>query len=230
MTAVEVIRANLDYLLLGSWPVGPLGGMALSVVIGLTAALLASLLGLAGGITMTIGHPLLRRLVALPAALLRAIPVVMLIFWCYFLLPVLFAIDVPGTLTVIAALALIGGAFLTQAVHAGIAAIGAGQWQAGLSLGFSRWQTLRLIVLPQALRIMVPSFVNQWITLVKDTSLAYIVGVAELTFVASQVNNREQVYPLPVFATVALLYWLWCSGLVWLGARWEAHYAGVGRK
>ena len=82
----------------------------------------------------------------------------------------------------VCALALIASAYLAHAVKAGIAAIGPGQWQAGLSLGLTRWQTLRMIVLPQALRMMVPSFINQWISLIKDTSLAYIVGVGELTF------------------------------------------------
>lgn len=224
MLNTEVIAANLDYLLLGNWPNGPLGGMALSVVMGLIAAACASLLGLAGGIVLTLAGGGLRHALALCCGLLRAVPVLMLIFWSYFMLPVLFGIDVPGTLTVVAALSLIGGAYLCQAVQAGIAAIPAAQWQAGLSLGFTRGQTLRLIVLPQALRIMVPSFVNQWISLVKDTSLAYIVGVGELTLVASQVNNREQVYPLEIFAFVALMYFLLCSVLVWLGRCWEGHY------
>lgn len=93
-----------------------------------------------------------------------------------------FGVDIPEITTVVCALALIASAYLAHAVKAGIMAIGAGQWQAGLSLGFNRWQTLWFIVLPQALRMMVPSFINQWISLIKDTSLAYIVGVNELTF------------------------------------------------
>ena len=80
----------------------------------------------------------------------------------------------------VCALALIASAYLAHAVKAGIAAIGPGQWQAGLSLGLTRWQTLRMIA--RRLRMMVPSFINQWISLIKDTSLAYIVGVGELTF------------------------------------------------
>ncbi|WON83212.1 amino acid ABC transporter permease [Chromobacterium haemolyticum] len=118
------------------------------------------------------------------------------------------------------ALALINAAYLSQSVQAGIAAIGPGQWAAGLSLGLDRRQTLRLIVLPQALRMMLPSFVNQWITLIKDSSLAYVVGVAEFTFVATQVNNREQVYPLEIFAFIALAYFVVCGGLQLLG-RWS---------
>ncbi len=215
----EVITANLDYLLLGSWPQGQLGGMALTLLMGLAAAALASVLGIAAGVGLVMATPRWRRLLGVLCGTLRAIPVVMLIFWCYFLLPVLFGVDVPGTLTVIAALALIGGAFLAQTVQAGIDAAPAGQWQAGLALGFTRWQVLCWLILPPALRMMLPSFVNQWVSLLKDTSLAYVVGVAELTFVAAQVNNREQVYPLEVFAFIALCYLLLCSLLAWAG-RW----------
>jgi polar amino acid transport system permease protein len=68
-------------------------------------------------------------------------------------------------------------------------------------------------VLPQALRMMLPSFVNQWVTLVKDSSLAYIVGVGELSFVASQVNARTMVYPAEIFMLVGAIYWLLCTGL-----------------
>jgi polar amino acid transport system permease protein len=68
-------------------------------------------------------------------------------------------------------------------------------------------------VLPQALRMMLPSFINQWVTLVKDSSLAYIVGVGELSFVASQVNARTMVFPAEIFMLVGAIYWLLCTGL-----------------
>lgn len=61
--------------------------------------------------------------------------------------------------------------------------------------------------------MMVPSFINQWISLIKDTSLAYIVGVGELTFLATQVNNRSMVYPMEVFLFVALVYFVFCLSL-----------------
>ncbi|WP_244269622.1 amino acid ABC transporter permease [Chromobacterium haemolyticum] len=215
-----VIQDNLDYLLWGNLTNGEPGGLLLTLAISAAAGVLASLLGLAGGIALVMCGPGPRRALATLVALLRAIPVLMLIFWCYFLLPILFGVDIPGVLTVVLALALINAAYLSQSVQAGIAAIGPGQWAAGLSLGLDRWQTLRLIVLPQALRMMLPSFVNQWITLIKDSSLAYVVGVAEFTFVATQVNNREQVYPLEIFAFIALAYFVVCGGLQLLG-RWS---------
>jgi polar amino acid transport system permease protein len=137
----------------------------------------------------------------------------MLIFWTYFLLPMLFHVDVPGLATVVCALSLIGGAYLSHSVYAGIRAVGDGQWQAGLSLGLTRMQALRYVLLPQAMGIMAPSFVNQWVSLVKDTSLAYIVGVGELSFVATQISNRLMVYPAQIFLFVGFIYLVLCTAL-----------------
>lgn len=218
----NVIVDNLSYFLFGAFPEGsPAGGLLLTLWMSLAACVLASALGLAGGIALTMGGPRLIKLLQSAIAVLRSIPVIMMIFWCYFLLPILFGLNVPGIATVIAALALINGAYLSQSVHAGLSAVEQAQWQAGLALGFSRWQALRLVILPQGLRIMVPSFVNQWVTLIKDTSLAFIVGVPELTMVAGQVNNREQVYPLQIFLFIAVMYFLICSGLEAMARKFE---------
>ncbi|MDQ7990303.1 MAG: amino acid ABC transporter permease [Candidatus Dactylopiibacterium sp.] len=209
----QVIRDNLDYLLRGHWPDGPLGGAALTLLLSVGSAVLSGALGLALGIALAMSAPRVR--VALTAAIgfFRAIPVLMLIFWTYFLLPIAFGIDVPGVFSVMCALSLVGGAYLAHSVRAGIASIGAGQWQAGLSLGLTRFATLRHVVLPQALRIMLPSFVNQWVSLVKDTSLAYVVGVGELSFLAAQVNARTMIHPAEVFLFVGAIYFVLCSAL-----------------
>ncbi|WP_144114147.1 amino acid ABC transporter permease [Paraburkholderia sp. BCC1886] len=210
---------TLRYLLLGAFPDGPLGGAALTVVLSVISAVLSGVLGLAGGValfvTRGVGHALLLAIVAF----FRAIPVLMLIFWTFFLMPIVLHLDVPGLATVVCALSLIGGAYLSHSVHAGIVSIGAGQQNAALSLGLTRWQALRYVVLPQAVRVMMPSFVNQWVSLVKDTSLAYIVGVPEFTFLANQVNSRLMIYPAQIFIFVGIVYLVLCSALQWLANR-----------
>jgi len=220
MTVFETLWDSLPYLLWGAFPQGPLGGAALTLLLSAGSAVASALLGLAGGIGLATARGGLKALLVLVLGFLRAIPVLMLIFWTYFLLPFAFGVSVPGVLSVMCALSLVGGAYLAHAVHAGIRGVGAGQWAAGLSLGLTRWGTLRVIVLPQALRIMLPSFVNQWVTLVKDSSLAYIVGVGELSFVAAQVNARTMVYPAEIFMLVGAIYWLLCSGLDRLANAW----------
>ena len=220
----SIIQDNLRYLLLGTWPDGPLGGAALTVFISLLAGIVSALLGTVLGVILAMSSGIAAALLAAVLGFFRAIPVIMLIFWSYFLLPILFDIDIPEITTVVCALALISSAYLAHAVKAGIVAIGVGQSQAGLSLGLTRWQTLGYIVLPQALRMMVPSFINQWISLIKDTSLAYIIGVGELTFLATQVNNRSMVHPTEVFLFIAGVYFALCLLLELLANRVQHHY------
>jgi len=216
----QLFLTNLPYLLVGPFPQGPLGGAALTLVLALSSAIASAVLGLALGIALALAGPVARVPLALAIGFFRAIPVLMLMFWTYFLLPMMFHVDVPALAAVVCALSLIGGAYLAHSVHAGIRAVGDAQWQAGLSLGFTRFDALRYVVLPQALRIMAPSFVNQWVTLVKDTSLAYIVGVGELSFVATQVNNRLMIYPIPVFLFVGFLYLVLCTALDRVAKHW----------
>ncbi|WP_434526645.1 amino acid ABC transporter permease [Photorhabdus asymbiotica] len=209
----SVIAENWRYLLFGTFPDGPLEGAALTLVISLMAGAISIVLGTVAGVALAMLKGFWVNLLAAVLGFFRAIPVIMLIFWTYFLLPVMLGMEIPEITTVVCALALITSAYLAHGVKAGIIAIGTGQWQAGLSLGFNRWQVLWCIVLPQALRMMVPSFINQWIALIKDTSLAYIVGVAELSFLATQVNNRSMVYPTEVFLFVAFIYFVMCLTL-----------------
>lgn len=210
---------TLRYLLLGTFPDGPLGGAALTVAMSIASALLSALLGLAGGIALSMTRGVAYLTLTAIVGFFRAIPVLMLIFWTFFLMPMLLHVDVPGLVTVVCALALIGGAYLSHSVHAGIDAVGAGQRQAALSLGMTRWQAMRHVLLPQAIRIMAPSFVNQWVSLIKDTSLAYIVGVPEFTFLANQVNNNLMVYPAQIFLFVGAVYLLVCSALQFAATR-----------
>ncbi len=206
-----VIWDNLDYLLVGAWPNGPIGGLALTLVLSVLSALASAMIGLGFGITLSMSTGWPRTVLVIVLGFFRAIPVIMLIFWAYFLLPILLGISVPEIGTVVVALSLIGGAYLSYAVAAGIESIVPGQWEAGYALGLGRWRILWLIILPQALRAMAPSFVNQWTSLIKDTSLAYVIGVPELSFVAAQVNNRAMVYPAEVFLFIGAVYWCLCA-------------------
>lgn len=132
---LSLLFSNLPYLLVGAFPEGPLGGAALSLVLAIASAVASAVLGVALGVAMALARGPGRVLLLAFIGFFRAIPVLMLIFWTYFLMPVLLHMDVPGLATVVCALALIGGAYLAHAVHAGIVAAGDGQWQAGCRSG-----------------------------------------------------------------------------------------------
>jgi polar amino acid transport system permease protein len=137
-------------------------------------------------------------------------PLLMVIFWMYFLLPALLGTTVPESQTVIMGLTIFTSAYMSQIVRAGIEGIPKGQMEAAISTGLKHWQAMLFIVLPQALRNMIPSFVNQFVSLIKDTSLAFIVGVSELTHVATQINNRTMIYPTEIFIFIAGVYFIIC--------------------
>ena len=127
--------------------------------------------------------------------------------------------DLPGAVTVTLALAWFTAASVMHSVLAGLQSLPKGQYEAALTQGFAPGQTLRLVLLPQALRNVQPSLVGIFIGLLKDTSLAFIVNVPELTTVAGQVNNRVQIYPLAIFVFTGAVYYLLCCGLSLLASR-----------
>ncbi|MCL9843964.1 amino acid ABC transporter permease [Ralstonia solanacearum] len=240
MTA-EALLLHLRYLLVGPFPNGPLGGAALTLWMALLACAASTAAGIAFALLLDRLDHLGTRAAGLACALrgtlatLRAVPVLMLMlmFWAYFLIPMALGVAVPETTTVVTALAAVGAAYIAQSMQAGLLAVGTGQRNAALALGMSPGQALLTVVLPQAWRIMLPSVANQWVSTVKDTSLAYIVGVVELSTAASQVNSRIVAYPAEVFAAVAGLYFVLCSGIEllprWLRAGAAARSAAAAR-
>lgn len=218
---ITVITDNLDYLLLGRAAQGEPGGVLLSVLMTLGAALLA----FPGGIALAClawrfkGWP--RRVLFAWAEIIRGIPLIFVIFWLWFLLPMLTGADLPGAVTVTLALAWFTSASVMYSTLAAIGSLPRGQHEAALAGGFSSVQLLRWVLLPQALRNALPSYVGLLIALLKDTSLAFIVNVPELTTVAGQVNNRVQVYPAALFIFTGLVYYLLCTLLEHAVKRWQ---------
>jgi polar amino acid transport system permease protein len=98
-------------------------------------------------------------------------------------------------------------------VRAGIQGIPRGQTECARALGLNYWQTMRAVILPQALRNMLPSLVAQFVTTLKETSLGYIIGLSEVSFIASQINAQVLTQPVQVYTILALTYFVLCFGL-----------------
>jgi len=214
----SVISTNIVYFMVGRFPHGPMGGVLLTVYLAVASCLLSFVGGLILGL-LSVSH---RRWVQWPVMafinLVRGMPLLMVIFWMYFLMPALFG-KVAENNTVIMALTLFTSAYMSRIVVAGINGIPKGQTEAAISTGLTHWQTMRYIILPQGLRNMIPSFVNQFVSLIKDTSLAFIVGVSELTHVATQINNRTMAFPTEIFVFIAVVYFILCYAFTSL-SRW----------
>jgi polar amino acid transport system permease protein len=214
-----VILNNLTYFFIGSYPHGHLGGVALTLYLAITSCILSFFGGLLLGILSVSHNRIVRYVTVAVINLVRGVPLLMVIFWMYFLLPALLGRTIAETRTVIMALTLFTSAYMAQIVRAGIEGIPKGQTEAAISTGLHPWQAMFYIVLPQGLRNMVPSFVNQFVSLIKDTSLAFIVGVSELTHVATQINNRSMIFPTEIFLFIAVIYFIICYAFTSL-SRW----------
>ena len=214
-----VITDNFTYFMIGRYPQGALGGVALTLYLALVSCVLALVFGVVLGVASYLPFRPLRWLVRGYTHVMRGVPLLMVIFWMYFLLPLAFGQPVPENWTVIAALTLFTSAYMAHIVRAGIESVPQGQREAALATGLQPWQVMAYVVLPQALRNMIPSFVNELVAVTKDTSLAFIVGVSELTHIATQVNNRELTHPAEIFLFVAAVYFVICFSLTQL-SRW----------
>lgn len=190
--------------------------------------LLYSFATVAGGILIGVvcGLALLsrRRWLTLPlegyVEVFRCTPLLVQIVWFYYALPILLNFSLPAWLAAGLGLTLYMGAFCTEIFRAGVMSIGRGQWQAGRALGMTHIQLMRRIVLPQAVRRMVPPLVNQSITQLKNTALLYVVAVPDIMYTGSIVT-AETFRPLEVYTSVAAMYFIILYPLTLFAKRLE---------
>ena len=137
----------------------------------------------------------------------RATPLILQIYWAFYVMPAILDIRLSEFGTALVGLACNISAFNSETFRAGILSIRRGQWNAGLALGMSRPQVMLRIVLPQALMRVLPALASTWVSLFKDTSLVSVIAVADLSYVSLQI--RAQTYRiLEVLTAMAAIYWL----------------------
>jgi len=228
----EVIVNNFRALLIWTFPNGGggeifhgLGGLSLSVLLAFISLTVSFIFGLLAGLGRLSRSPFISTPSILYIELIRGNPLIMVIFWVYFFSPILTGMQIDVFWSALIAFTIFSGAYLAEIVRAGVSAIPGGQSEAAMASGLSYFKTMRFVVLPQALKIMIPAIVGQFIALFKDTSLAYIIGVFELTTVAQTVNNRLMIYPFEIYTTIAVLYFICCYGMSDVARRLELKYS-----
>lgn len=207
MGVLDLLLLYGPQLLVGQYPVGPIGGLALTLMLSVAVLALSLPLALAVGIARAAHHPALRLAATGYTNAIRGLPLLLVVFWAYYALPLLIGADVGAPWVMIFALVTYESAYLGEIVRAGLAAIPAGQGDAARALGLSRWTSLRKVLLPQALFAMIPSFLNQFIVVLKNTSVAYVIGVHELTSQAYEINSQLLSRPFEVYAILAVVYY-----------------------
>ena len=201
----QVIGDNFGFLFVqGFLGFGEFAGGTLRLAI--PAIVLGFALGIAIGLGRLANNRFIRFLATIYVEFFRGVPLVMVIFWFWFIIPNLMRISLPEYGIALTAFVVFEAAYLAEIVRAGIQSVARGQVEAANATGLSDRQTMRHIVLPQALRNMIPALVTQFIVLLKDTSLASIIGYIDLTKAAQIVNNRE-IRPFELYLFIAVIYW-----------------------
>lgn len=220
---IELIDTYWLFFLVGQYPNGPLGGLSLTLILASLGLVLALPLGLLLGIARVSPFAALRWPVTAMIFVVRGTPLLMVVFWAYFSLPVLTGHKTDQFTTMLVALVVFDAVYLAEIVRAGIKSLPAGQMECARSLGLSWLGAMRLVVLPQALRHMLPSLVNQFVSTIKETSLGYIIGLTEVSFIAAQINTQVFTMPMQVYLILGLTYFTLCFGLsrfaYWLDRR-----------
>jgi polar amino acid transport system permease protein len=206
MLDLDVIWRNLPFLMLqGFLGFGNFVGGTLRLAI--PSIILGFLLGIFIGIARLAPQWWIRMAATVYVEFFRGVPLVMVIFWMWFVMPIVLKTSIPEFGVALTAFVVFEAAYLGEIVRAGIQSVARGQVEAGTALGLSGSQGMRFVILPQALKNMIPSLVTQFIVLFKDTSLASIIGFMDLTKAAQVVNNRE-IRPFPLYLFIAVVYWV----------------------
>lgn len=202
-------------------------------------------IGIGWTVAYTIGTVLLGTLVGLAVALLRlkrwkiidwplmayielfrCTPLLVQIIWFYYAFPVVIGVNIPPHVAAVSVLSLYGGAFYAEIFRGGIESLERGQWDAARALGLRSWLVMRLVILPQAIRRMLPPYVNQSIIQLKNTSLVSVIAVPDLVYNATLIN-ADTYRPLEVYTVVAGIYFIILFPATLLAQRLEKKLAAA---
>ena len=204
--------------LIGSYPLA-LRGLGMTAVLSLISLALGTLIGFALGVLRADDSRTLSGVIGAWVDLIRGTPFLVQIFLIFFILPE-FGIELDAFTAGIIALTNLAACFICEIVAAGISSVPTGQVEAALASGLSRWQRMHQVVLPQAMRIVLPPLVGQYVLLIKDSSVVSAIGLTDLTRVGWLVVQRVP-NGLLVFFLVGVGYFIVCYPLIMLARRLE---------
>ncbi|WP_377534849.1 ectoine/hydroxyectoine ABC transporter permease subunit EhuC [Paenactinomyces guangxiensis] len=204
-----------------------LEGLGVTVQLTIYSAVLAFVIALAVGFARLSKFKVVRFLSGIYVEFFRGTSLLVQLFWLYFVLPQL-GISLPADLTGLLALGLNYGAYSSEIVRSSILSIPRGQTEAAIALNMTPGQRMRSVILPQAFRIMLPSFGNQLIELLKGTSLVSLITISDMTFAATTLRTDMNQYTPEIFGLLLILYFVIAYPLT-LGVRWFERRLSTGR-
>jgi polar amino acid transport system permease protein len=201
---------QLHFGVLAEYMPSILDGLLVTIKISALSIIFGTVMGIAGALCRISRSFALQAVGNVYVEWIRNTPLLIQILFIYFGLGVFFSLS-PVTASVFA-LAFFSGAYITEIIRAGIQSIHRGQREAALSIGMTEWQAMRLIILPQAIKRILPPLAGQFITLVKDSSLVSVIAVADLTYVAKNIVTTT-FRAFEVWLAIAAFYFILSFGL-----------------
>jgi len=196
-----------DFRFLLNFVPGLLKGLGVTLYISVLSIFLGTILGILIALAQKSKSIILRGLALVYINVFLSLPVLVLLVWFYYCLPVLIPLKLSSQTTAIFTLTLSLGGFIADIVRGGIDSLPQGQLESALILGIPRSVAMKRIMLPQAIRVMVPAILGQYVTCIKLSSLASIIAVYELVHTANSINLHS-FRPLETYTIVALLYFI----------------------
>jgi polar amino acid transport system permease protein len=184
-----------------------LAGLGVTIAYTVGTILLGLAIGLVTGLLRLSRNPMITAPLVAYVEIFRCTPLLVQIVWFYYALPVVLGIDIPAHVAAVLVLSLYTGAFYAEIIRGGVNSIERGQWDAARAIGMRRNQVMRHVILPQAVKRMIPPFMNQSIIQLKNTSLVSTIAVADLLYQGTIITAATY-RPLEVYTLVAIIYFL----------------------
>ena len=184
-----------------------LTGLGVTIAYTVGTILLGLVIGLVTGLLRLSHNPMITAPLVAYVEIFRCTPLLVQIVWFYYALPVVLGVDIPAHVAAVLVLSLYTGAFYAEIIRGGVNSIESGQWDAARAIGMRRRQVMRHVILPQAVKRMIPPFMNQSIIQLKNTSLVSTIAVADLLYQGTIITAASY-RPLEVYTMVAIIYFL----------------------
>lgn len=189
-----------------------LEGLLITVEVAFYSIIFSIILGFILGIIRYFEIPVISKVVGWVVDIIRNLPLLLIIFFTYFALPEM-GVSLDVFWSTVAAMTIFEASMISEILRGGLKAVPNGQTEAGLASGLTRIDVMRYVLLPQAIRDTLPSVVSQLIALIKDTSLATIITLPELTHNAQIIYGQDTTYVIPMFIALAFFYFIICFAL-----------------
>jgi len=212
---------DFRFFLIGPYPNGELGGLAISLILALITMVSGFVLGMILALGRISKKTVISKLCGLLIETVRALPLVLVIFWFYFMVPLFAGKPMPIFFSAYLSVTLYSAVNQAEIFRSGFMNINRGQWQVAECTGLSYFQCVIYIIMPQALRNMLPSLVGFFISLFKDTSVISIIGVIDLTHVGRMISQRDPSKLVFSYMVMGVLYFVFCFALSRLSKRIE---------